>query len=194
MFSLYRTLSLRYLWRHQIRAALVAWSIALGVAAWVATKALYGTVTHALHEAAVPLRGDADLSVTNFAARFVNAALASELEEKVAGIERVDPLILENVTARFPADPAATGADKKKTRRSEAILIGLQIPQEQEQRRERFERRDIELLEMEDEEVLLRLAIRSQLADAVMPSILHPFTRLYGPTPVLVGEQLDRDF
>src|SRR6266540_2777475 len=109
MFSLFRTLSLRYLWRHKIRAVLVALSIALGVAAWVATRALYGTVTHALHEAAVPLRGDADLSVTNFAARFVDASLGPALEKKVAGIERAEPLILENVTARIIPAPKAIG-------------------------------------------------------------------------------------
>lgn len=194
MFSLFHTLSLRYLWRHQIRAGLVVMSIALGVAAWVATKALYGTVTHALHEAAVPLRGDADLSVTNSAARFVDASLGPALELKVAGIDRVEPLILENITARFPPAPAASGADRKKPRRSDAILIGLQIPQEEEARRDRLEQRDIELLEIEDDVVLLRLAAASQVADAIQPAILRPFTRLLGPTPVLVGEQLDRDF
>src|SRR5262245_50588964 len=105
MLSLFRTLSLRYLWRHQLRAALVVMSIALGVAAWVATRALYGTVTHALHQVATPLRGDADLYVTNNAARFVDASLQYQLKRDVPGIERIEPLILENVSARLLPAP-----------------------------------------------------------------------------------------
>ena len=56
MFSLFRTLSLRYLWRHWVRALLIVLSIALGVATWVATDALHHAVNHSLRQAAAPLR------------------------------------------------------------------------------------------------------------------------------------------
>jgi putative ABC transport system permease protein len=190
MFSLFRTLSLGYLWRHKIRAVLVMLSIALGVAAWIATRALYGTVTHALHDAAAPLRGDADLYVTNYASRFIDASLEYQLQKGVPGIERIEPLILENVTARITAE--ARGAEEKTQSRTEAILIGLPVYGEQD-RKERLNKRDIDILEQEDEFTIGRLYVQSQLAALAQPAFLQPFVSFLAPLPVMVGEQLDRD-
>ena len=62
MLSLFRTLSLRYLWRHWLRAALIIASIAVGVAAWVTTEVLYVTVTRSLRQAASPLDSRVSIS------------------------------------------------------------------------------------------------------------------------------------
>src|SRR5262245_16950174 len=153
MLSLFRTLSLRYLWRHQLRAALVVMSIALGVAAWVATRALYGTVTHALHQVATPLRGDADLYVTNNAARSADASLHNHSMRDVPGTERVDRLILDNVSARLLPAPKGFGNEPD---RSVAILIGLPTYGEEEENA-RFANRDIEIIERLDNRIITAL-------------------------------------
>src|SRR5687768_14996690 len=98
MFELFRTLSLRYMTRHYVRAGLVICSIALGVAAWVASETVYGALTDSVHNAASPLRGSADFSVTNTATLVVEAELADVLR-RVPGIDRVEPIILETVKA-----------------------------------------------------------------------------------------------
>lgn len=65
MLSLLRTLSLGYLWRRWMMAALVVLSIALGVAAMVATRTLRRNLSEAGQNAAIPLSGLADLLVIN---------------------------------------------------------------------------------------------------------------------------------
>src|SRR3954470_23294827 len=97
MLSLFRTLSLRYLWKHWVRASLIIASIALGVAAWVTTEVLYATLSHSLRQAASPLRGSADLYVTNLGTRFIDASLRGRLIREVPGIDHVEPIIIENV-------------------------------------------------------------------------------------------------
>src|SRR6516162_9453714 len=65
MLSLQRTLSLGYLGRHWTRTALVVASIALGVAALVATRSLNQCLGKAAQAATNPLSNLADLLVVN---------------------------------------------------------------------------------------------------------------------------------
>src|SRR5262249_56171285 len=97
MLSLFRILSLRYQWKHWPRCVLVVVSIALGVATWVATDALSRALDRSLKQAVTPL-GIADLYVTNTATLRVDPALAGRVE-KVPGVRKVVPVILEKVTA-----------------------------------------------------------------------------------------------
>jgi putative ABC transport system permease protein len=95
MLSLYRTLSVRYWWSRRLRAVLVIASIALGVATWVATGALEGSLDRASRQAADPLAGDADLYVSNGDAGVLRdlAGPASS----VPGVRLVRPLVLQLV-------------------------------------------------------------------------------------------------
>jgi putative ABC transport system permease protein len=95
MFSLYRTLSWRYLQQRWPRAALVVASIALGVATLVATRALNQSMTEAVRGATAPLAGVADLHVSNGESR-VALSLASELAQ-IDGIRRVEPVVVGRV-------------------------------------------------------------------------------------------------
>src|SRR5437667_2505210 len=92
MFSLYRTLSLRYLQQRWPRAVLVVASIALGVATLVATRALNQSMTEAVRGATAPLAGVADLHVSN-GETGVPIALAADLA-KIGGIRRVEPVVV----------------------------------------------------------------------------------------------------
>jgi len=194
MFPLFRTLSLRYLSRHWLRAWLVVASIALGVAAWIATQGLYSAVTRSLRQSASPLRGSADFHVTNSAARFVDASLGPLLQKRVGGIERVEPFILENV--RVVRNPPA-----------DALLLGLQIPQDGEDRQQLADR-DIEVVDL-NKELLGLIALKNDFLDPLRrfgdwtPPLVQPpllrkialpsLARFAQVEPVLVGEQLDRD-
>jgi putative ABC transport system permease protein len=95
MLSLYRSLSLRYWRRHRLRGVLVLSSIALGVAACVATGVLDANVETAFRRSATPLAGFADLSVSNADAG-VPRALAEQLAG-VPGVRAARPLILRRV-------------------------------------------------------------------------------------------------
>lgn len=95
MFSLYRTLSLRYLRQHWVRASLAIASIALGVATLVATGALDESMEAAGKNATTPLAGLADFHVGNGDAG-VRRELADRLA-KVPGIATVEPLIVGRV-------------------------------------------------------------------------------------------------
>jgi putative ABC transport system permease protein len=65
MRALYRTLSLPYLRRRRLRAALIVTCIALGVATLVATRALNHTMARAVAASTNPLAGTVDLIVSN---------------------------------------------------------------------------------------------------------------------------------
>src|SRR4051812_29431996 len=128
MLSLFRTLSLRYLWKHWPRSALVVASIALGVATWVATDALSRALDRSLRQAATPL-GTADLYVTNAAALFVDASLAPQVQ-KVPGVKRVEPIVLETVSAALTPDDLAAPDQpgRENDGRKSAMLLGLRWP------------------------------------------------------------------
>jgi putative ABC transport system permease protein len=94
MLSLYRTLSLRYHQQHWFRAVLVIVSIALGVATLVFTRVLNQTLLAATRNAATPLAGAADLSVSN--SQFgVPLSLRDRL--RVPGVLAVKPRLFEQV-------------------------------------------------------------------------------------------------
>jgi putative ABC transport system permease protein len=95
MFSLYRTLSLRYLQQRWPRAVLVVASIALGVATLVATRALNLSMTEAVRGATAPLAGVADLHVTNGESG-VPITLAAELSQ-IDGVRRAEPVVVGRV-------------------------------------------------------------------------------------------------
>jgi putative ABC transport system permease protein len=95
MLSLYRSLSLRYWRRCRLRGALVLASIALGVAACVATCVLDANLETAFQRSATPLDGFADLYVSNADAG-VPRALAEQLA-RVPGVRAAHPLIVQRV-------------------------------------------------------------------------------------------------
>src|SRR5579872_262326 len=97
MLSLERTLSLGYLSRHWARTALVIASIALGIAALVATRSLNQCLGKAAQSATNPLSHQADLLVVN-GQLGVPRELASRLAEAhVPGVRAAHPLIIGRV-------------------------------------------------------------------------------------------------
>jgi putative ABC transport system permease protein len=95
MLSLYRTLSLRYWGRFRLRGALVLLSIAVGVAACVATGVLDANLETAFERSATPLAGFADLYVSNGDAG-VPRALAEKLAQ-IPGVCSAKPLVIQRV-------------------------------------------------------------------------------------------------
>src|SRR5260370_17660068 len=91
MFSLYRTLSLRYLQQRWPRAVLVVASIALGVATLVATRALNQSMTEAVRGATAPLAKVADLHVSNGESG-LPISLPAELP-RIDGVRPVAPTV-----------------------------------------------------------------------------------------------------
>src|SRR5260370_2545065 len=92
MFSLYRTLSLRYLSRRWFRAALVVASIMLGVATLVATQALNETMSKATLAAGNPMAGTIDFNVTG------NSPIDRDLTksiETIPGVKEVQAKIFD---------------------------------------------------------------------------------------------------
>src|SRR5205807_6690008 len=94
MLPLYRTLSLRYLSRRWFRALLIVASIALGVAALVATRALNETMSKAALNAGNPMAGVADLVVSN-GEMPIAKTLAGEISQ-VPGVKSVRARLFEN--------------------------------------------------------------------------------------------------
>ncbi len=87
MFSLYRTLSLRYLSRRWFRAMLIVASIMLGVGTLVATQSLSETMSKATLASSNPMAGTIDLIITN--GEFpIERSLVKELEG-VSGVTEV---------------------------------------------------------------------------------------------------------
>ena len=96
MFSVFRTLSVRYVSRRWVRAALIVASISLGVATLVATQALNQTMSQAAVASANPLAGVADLIVSND-----ELPLARDLVREIARAPFVDsarPFLTGKVT------------------------------------------------------------------------------------------------
>jgi putative ABC transport system permease protein len=136
MRSLLRLLSLRYWRRRRGRALLVIASIALGVAAWVATRALNAQLGASGRAAATPLAGCADLHVSNGDAG-VPLSLVEPLR-RIRGVRAVRPLVIERVLlpdfnlppalllgADLPGtDDAPPGWDVKVSAASPVTLVG----------------------------------------------------------------------
>jgi putative ABC transport system permease protein len=97
MFSLQRNLSFGYLKQRKTRTLLVVLSIALGVAALVATRALNGTLEEATRQAANPLAGFADLLVLN-AQTGVSGGIVERLRQAaIPGVQDAQPLVIGRV-------------------------------------------------------------------------------------------------
>lgn len=97
MFSLYRTLSLRYLGQRWFRATLVVFSIALGVAMLVATQALNTVIARAGQGAVNPLGGLADLQITNDEAGVPTSLLEQLRKTPVPGVLEIMPILVDRV-------------------------------------------------------------------------------------------------
>ena len=170
--SLFRTLSLRYLWKHWVRAVLIVVSIALGVAAWVATDALHRALNHSLRQAAAPLRGPADLYVSNSASLFVDASLAEPLR-RLPGVKRVTPIIIEHVRISRQEN----GSEKSAAAEEEVVLIGVPWPRP----------------DTADEKDLSARGIQVSGVDW-QSARNYAVAKIWHYLPVLVGQQLDESF
>jgi putative ABC transport system permease protein len=95
MLELFRTLSLRYIRQRWDRAALIVASIALGVATLVSTRILNDCIERATEEATTPLRGVADLYVSN-GENNVPVELVQRVRT-VPGVRLAQPIIVERV-------------------------------------------------------------------------------------------------
>jgi putative ABC transport system permease protein len=95
MLELFRTLSLRYIRQRWDRAALIVASIALGVATLVSTRILNDCIERATEEATTPLRGVADLYVSN-GENNVPVELVKQVRA-VPGVRLAQPIIVERV-------------------------------------------------------------------------------------------------
>lgn len=97
MFSLMRSLTLRYLLQRWDRSILVALSISLGVATLVSARLLNRCVDAAAMDTTIPV-DVADLYVHN-GEPGVDAAVADELRAaKIPGIRRIEPFVVLRVT------------------------------------------------------------------------------------------------
>jgi putative ABC transport system permease protein len=115
MFALGRTLNLRHLRRHGVRTVLVLAGIALGVAAWTATRALERSLERSFHSAATPLAGQADFYVSNG-----DAGVRRELAPRLAsipGVRSVRPVLVQHVLLPAHERQGGTGA----------LLLGIDL-------------------------------------------------------------------
>ena len=97
MLPLHRTLTLRYLGQRRTRSVLVVLSIALGVAALVATRTLNQTLGAAARGAVTPFVRTGDLVAVN-GQTGVPAALAGQLNAAaIPGLRRAWPLVVGRV-------------------------------------------------------------------------------------------------
>jgi putative ABC transport system permease protein len=115
MWSLYRTLSLRYLSRRWFRALLIVASIALGVATLVATRALNETMSKAVLSSANPMAGIADLVVSNS-----GMGIAKSLADEIRTVPGV-----QSVRARLFANACLPDLDDKAV-----LVMGIDILEE----------------------------------------------------------------
>jgi len=176
MFSLYQTLSLRYLLKHRLRTALVILSIALGVGTWVATELLHATLSKSIRSANMPLPGVADYYVVNNTVRSVDAKLAERLQ-KVQGVQHVQTLVIEPIKVQ----PGEAKADVDKP--VSATILGIGIPGGSNNSSRQQVVADLKQWGIEIDENELN-AFFFQLALSRVP--LSRF-----PPPALVGQKLD---
>lgn len=123
MFSVFRTLSWRYLCRRWFRAVLIVASIALGVATLVATQALNQTMSQAALTAANPLAGFADFIISND-----ELPLPAKLVRDIRGVADVAsarPMLTGKVT--LPDFKDAEGRER------EVLVLGMDLMSESQQ-------------------------------------------------------------
>ncbi len=97
MFSLYRSLVLRYLWQRWDRGLLVALSIALGVATLVSAQLLNKCVELAAMDSTVPA-DVADLYISNGEIGVPWGIVDEVKAANLPGVRRSDPFIIDRVT------------------------------------------------------------------------------------------------
>ena len=98
MPSLYRLLSLRYVRHRWDRAALVVASIALGVSTLVSSRILNQCIATAAEQTTTPLRGTADLYVTNGEVGVLKSVADDLRAAELPGVASVQPFVFERVT------------------------------------------------------------------------------------------------
>jgi putative ABC transport system permease protein len=131
MIPLLQTLTFRYLGQRPTRAVLIVLSIALGVAALVATRALNQTMGRAAQGAMTPFVELGDLVVVNGQAG-LPGSLAAELQRaNIDGLKEVRPLVFGKVTLVLPEEKHYTvqfvGVPFDLTRASGSPLPGVAI-------------------------------------------------------------------
>lgn len=100
-------LSIRYLRQRWDRAALIVASIALGVATLVSSQTINRVIEKAADESAMPMKGAANLAITNGTAP-VSLKIADDLRKaNVRGVKSVQPLLFERITLPKLDDRAA---------------------------------------------------------------------------------------
>jgi putative ABC transport system permease protein len=106
MLPLLRTLTFRYLGQRPARAVLIILSIALGVAALVATRALNQTMGRAAQGAMTPFVQLGDLVVVNGQAGLPGTVAADLRKAKIEGLKEVCPLVFGRASLVLPGDEA----------------------------------------------------------------------------------------
>lgn len=121
MFSVYQTLSLRYLSRRWFRAVLIVASIALGVGILVATHALNQTMGQAALAHSNPMAGVVDFIITNGDLRVPTELV--EVIKGVTGVKEVNPRIYENAKLIRPDQP-------KENQERNVLVLGFDLSDE----------------------------------------------------------------
>jgi putative ABC transport system permease protein len=121
---------LRYLKKRKARAVLIVFSIAVGVAAWVATSALIHSLKREINQAAVPLSGAADLYVTT------GNGVPLELRESISqvpGVAQIRPLIIHHVVLPDlleegkPQSAVLLGVERSGGQSSGDVSLGIEL-------------------------------------------------------------------
>ncbi|MBM4072069.1 MAG: FtsX-like permease family protein [Planctomycetes bacterium] len=209
MLSVYRTLSVRYLRRRWVRAALIVACIVLGVAMLVFTRSLNETMNRAGQATVNPMPGVADLVVSN-GELTIPADLAKTLSH-IPGVQQAWPRIFENV--RLPDLKNRTvllmGIDKQEAQNNDELDIAIKLNPDVQKALETLKRylttdlgKHIDagtgafllqnLQPLVDKETQRALADylknpASKNADKALVDLMSRFI-----VPVLVGEELDR--
>lgn len=169
MFSVYRTLSLRFFGRHWVRVALIVASIALGVSTLVATRALNDTMNRAGLASVNPMPGVADFVVSN-GELTIPADLAKTLA-KIPGVQEAWPRIFENVKLPDLEDRAVLvlGIDRDESQKSAGLDISLTL----------------------DPDVKEWTSSVEKLV-SYLPVFMRNYAKKLEPAPAVIGEELDR--
>ena len=98
MLSLFRSLSLRYLFQRWDRASLIVASIALGVATLVSTRILNNCIDSVVQQTTNPV-ALGDLQIANGELGF-SQTIVKELEEaQIPGVQSMLPLVVDRIEA-----------------------------------------------------------------------------------------------
>lgn len=113
LLSMLSTLSLRYWFRHRIRAALLVGCVALGVATWTATRSLEQSLERASTQASTPLGGYADFHISNGDLGVPRNWLTKL--RSVRGVQRVRPVVIQRGLLTAPKSQPV-------------LLVGIELP------------------------------------------------------------------